>query len=398
MRVILAALNAKYIHTNLAVRSLRQCAKEAGFDVSIAEYTVNHSFDALLAALYREQPEIVAFSCYLWNVALVRRLCVELKKLLPAVRLWVGGPEVSFRGPSFLRENPAVELVMAGEGEVTFVRMLRQLHNGGSLSGVPGLWLRQERDTVFTGDAVLPALDALPFPYEDLDALTGRILYFETSRGCPFSCSYCLSSRGGVRLMSAEKACQSLDLFLENRVRQVKFVDRTFNCNRAHCDAILTHLLAHDNGVTNFHFEISADLLAETTLSLIRQARPGQFQFEIGVQSVNPKTIRAVRRGCDNQALFRKVERLRECGNCHLHLDLIAGLPYEDYASFGASFDRVYRAEPDMLQLGFLKVLSGSKMEEDCRTYQILFQSDPPYEVLRTPWLSYGGLLRLKGV
>ena len=398
MKILLTALNAKYIHTNLAVRYLKQMAKQAGFDVKIAEYTVNDLFDRILCNLYQEKPEILAFSCYLWNLPLVCRLCAELKKVLPATRIWVGGPEVSCRGRAFLEQNPAVELVMEGEGEIVFPHLLEAVKNRQPLNGVAGIWLWGPAGPQYSGDAAPVSMDELPFAYDDLDTLENRILYFESSRGCPFSCSYCLSSKGGARWMDPARACQYLAFFLKKRVRQVKFVDRTFNAKAAHCNTILDYLLKNDNGITNFHFEISADLLTDETIALIRQARPGLFQFEIGVQSANPETLRAIHRNSSLERLFKRTAQLKECGNCHLHLDLIAGLPFEGYDSFAHSYDSVFHAEPDMLQLGFLKVLGGSAMERDSLAYGILHQDQPPYEVLQTPWLTFEELIRLKGI
>lgn len=404
MKTVLAALNAQYIHTCPAARSLRESARQAGFAVTLCERTVNEPFDALLASLALEQPDFIGFSCYLWNISLVRELCVELRRLLPRAFLCLGGPEVSFCAKEVLRQRPEADAVLSGEGEESFPALLRALDAGAPLGGVPGLWFREGGEIQAAVPAAPVPMESLPFPYPELlsgDAasLGGKILYFETSRGCPFSCSYCLSSReGGVRLMPTALACERLGVFLRARVPQVKFVDRTFNANRAHCDAILAYLLEHDNGVTNFHFEIEAELLADSTLALIRQARPGLFQFEAGVQSTNAETLRAVRRSGDVSRVLSRCAALREAGNCHLHMDLIAGLPYEDYASLGRSFDDVFRAGPDMLQLGFLKVLHGTQMEEQARKLGIMCRTRAPYEVLFTPWISYEELCRLKKI
>ena len=404
MKTVLAALGAQYIHTCLAARSLRESARQAGFAVTLCERTINEPFDALLASLALEQPDFIGFSCYLWNISLVRELCAELRKLLPQAFLCLGGPEVSFCAEEVLRTLPEADAVLAGEGEKSFPALLRALEAGEPLAAVPGLWFREGGELRAAAPAAPVPMESLPFPYPELLAgdaasLGGKILYFETSRGCPFSCSYCLSSReGGVRLMPAALACERLGVFLSARVPQVKFVDRTFNANRTHCDAILAYLLEHDNGVTNFHFEIEAELLAGSTLALIRQARPGLFQFEAGVQSANGKTLRAVRRSENVSRVLERCTALREAGNCHLHMDLIAGLPYEDYASLGRSFDAVFRAGPDMLQLGFLKVLHGTQMEEDARRLGIVRQTRAPYEVLFTPWISYEELCRLKKI
>ncbi len=405
MKAVLAAVNAKYIHTNLAVRCLAACAHRQGLPVEVAEYTVNQPFDQLLAGLYGRAPDVLGFSCYLWNIQLVKALCAELKKLLPGVFLFLGGPEVSYTGPALLRELPQVGAVLQGEGEESFPALLRALAGELPMDQVPGLVFRQGEEI----RAALPAapfdLAQMPFPYPELETAEGaeglahKILYFETSRGCPFRCTYCLSAgSGGVRLMPPALACRYLDVFLKRRVPQVKLVDRTFNCSPVHADAILSHLIAHDNGVTNFHFEIEAELLADSTLALIRSAREGLFQFEAGVQSANPQTLRAIRRGGNVERLLQRAALLREPGNAHLHMDLIAGLPLEGYESFARSFDTVYRANPHMLQLGFLKVLHGSVLEEEAERWGIVYQSRAPYEVLYTPWLSYEELQRLKRI
>lgn len=399
MNVLLTAINAKYIHTNLAVRSLKQYAAAQGFPCEFAEYSINQPFDAVLGDLYRRGPEVAAFSCYLWNIEFVLALCRELKKVLPRVRIWLGGPEVSYDCGAVLTGNPDVDLIMRGEGEEIFTALLRAVSAGEPPDAVNGIVFRCGDETVRTPDASAFDLSRLPFAYDDLDSLSNRIVYFESSRGCPFRCGYCLSSlSGGVRFLPVETACTYLDRFLEQKVRQVKFVDRTFNCDRKHADAILSHLIARDNGYTNFHFEISADILAGSTIELIGAAREGLFQFEAGVQSTNPRTLSAVGRRCENQKLFEKLRLLRGKSGAHLHLDLIAGLPFEDYASFARSYDEVFAVKPDMLQLGFLKVLKGSRMRRDAAACDIVYQSRAPYEVLSTGWMSYGELLELKRI
>lgn len=397
MKSLLIAVNAKYIHTNPAVRSLQKCAQQRGFSCEIAEFTINQRPGDLLAGIYRLRPDVAAFSCYIWNIEHILPLCRELKKVLPNLKIWLGGPEVSYHAEELLQE-PALDGILRGEGEETFPHLLQSLRDHRPLSDIEGIAFRDGDRIVDNGMSPPFDLAGMPFCYDDLDALENRILYFETSRGCPFSCSYCLSSEKGVRLMPTDLALEYLDRFLFKKVRQVKFVDRTFNCNPKHADAILSHLLDHDNGVTNFHFEISADILQDSTLELIRQAREGQFQFEVGVQSTNPETVRAIRRSCDNGRLFEKVRLLQKKRNAHVHLDLIAGLPFEDYRSFGRSYDKVFSLGPDMLQLGFLKVLKGSPMEADSKTYHILCQGRAPYEVLSTPWLSFDDILRLKHI
>ena len=459
-KFLLVAVNAKYIHSNPAVYSLRACAgKGLRRHVELAEYTINQPMGEILADIYARRPDAMGFSCYIWNWRLVRELLGELPKLLPDAAVWLGGPEVSYDADVILREYPQVAGIMVGEGEATFRELLDYYVKGAraarsegeepvaeagsvgegeepvaeagrvdmesrdeaaegsavaecpcaaeegkgrrkagpalGLADIPGLCL----PTGYTPCRPLTDLSAIPFLYDDLAPFENRILYYETSRGCPFRCSYCLSSIDkAVRIRDMGLVEEELQFFLDHQVRQVKFIDRTFNCSHAHAMAVWTYLLEHDNGVTNFHFEISADILREEEIELLSRFRPGLAQMEIGVQTVNPRTLEAIRRTMDIERLESAVAAIRRGGNVHLHLDLIAGLPYEGYESFGKSFDWVYRLRPQQLQLGFLKVLKGSEMWERAQEYGIRYLEQPPYEVLCTDWLSYGEVLRLKGV
>lgn len=446
-KFLLVAINAKYIHSNPAVYSLRACAGEKlRRHVELAEYTINQPMAEILADIYARRPDAMGFSCYIWNWRLVRELLGELPKLLPDAAVWLGGPEVSYDADVILREYPQVAGIMVGEGEATFRELLDYYVKGARAAGregeelvagsgsvdvesrdeaadesavaecpcaaeegkgrrkagpavgladIPGLCL----PTGYTPCRPLTDLSAIPFLYDDLAPFENRILYYETSRGCPFRCSYCLSSIDkAVRIRDMGLVEEELQFFLDHRVRQVKFIDRTFNCSHAHAMAVWTYLLEHDNSVTNFHFEISADILREEEIELLSRFRPGLAQMEIGVQTVNPRTLEAIRRTMDIKRLESAVAAIRRGGNVHLHLDLIAGLPYEGYESFGKSFDWVYRLRPHQLQLGFLKVLKGSEMWERAQEYGIRYLEQPPYEVLCTDWLSYEEVLRLKGV
>ena len=415
MKYLLAAINAKYIHSNLGVYSLKRYAEEklaaaGGIRIELGEYTINHQMERILQDIYKRSPDVVGFSCYIWNILYVKELVRNLKKVMPGVRIWLGGPEVSYDAEKVLSELPEAELVMLGEGEETFRQLVelaertgadeRELQWKKSLASIRGITYRTEEGNLCTtGPAPLMNLDELPFSYENLEGLEHRIIYYESSRGCPFSCSYCLSSIDKkVRFRSLELVKKELGFFLERKVPQVKFVDRTFNCKKSHSMEIWRYLLEHDNGVTNFHFEVSADLLDEEELALIGQMRPGLIQLEIGVQTTYPETIAEIRRRMDLEKLAANVAAVNERKNVHQHLDLIAGLPFETLKRFQQSFDDVYRMEPEQLQLGFLKVLKGSYMAEMAKTYGIEYQSQPPYEVLSTRWLSYGDLILLKGV
>ena len=404
MKILLAACNAKYIHSNLAVYNLKSCSGEYSSRVVVKEYTINQIRDDILKDIYLEQPDVVCFSCYIWNISFVRELVPDLKKILPQVEFWAGGPEVSYDAVEFLKKNRVFFGVMVGEGEETFHELAGYYieRKPETLSGIRGVAFRDEnkgRDVVHTGWRELMDLSKVPFAYSNLTEFKNRIIYYESSRGCPFSCSYCLSSIDKkLRFRDIELVKKELQFFIDNKVPQVKFVDRTFNCKHDHAMEIWRYITENDNGITNFHFEISADLLRAEELALMKTMRPGLIQLEIGVQSTNPQTIKAIRRTMDFEKLKGIVEQIHSFGNIHQHLDLIAGLPYEGYDSFHKSFCDVYALRPEQFQLGFLKVLKGSYMMEMTGEYQILYKDREPYEVLSTAWLTYGEILRLKMV
>ena len=404
MKILLAACNAKYIHSNLAVYNLKSCSGEYSSRVVIKEYTINQIRDDILKDIYLEQPDVICFSCYIWNISFVRELVPDLKKILPQVEFWAGGPEVSYDAVEFLKKNPAFFGVMVGEGEETFHELAGYYieRKPENLKEIRGVAFRDEtkvQDIVHTGWRELMDLSKVPFAYSNLTEFKNRIIYYESSRGCPFSCSYCLSSIDKkLRFRDIDLVKRELQFFIDNKVPQVKFVDRTFNCKHDHAMEIWRYITEHDNGITNFHFEISADLLRAEELVLMKTMRPGLIQLEIGVQSTNPQTIKAIRRTMDFEKLKEIVEQIHSFGNIHQHLDLIAGLPYEGYDSFHKSFCDVYALRPEQFQLGFLKVLKGSHMMEMTGEYQILYKDREPYEVLSTAWLTYGEILRLKMV
>ncbi len=401
MRVLLIAVNAKYIHSNPAVYSLRAYAQAAlgnqpEVGIEIAEYTINQNTENILADIYRHRPDIAAFSCYIWNWNTIQELLPELPKLLPDTKLWLGGPEVSFHAEKILAQYTQLTGIMVGEGEETFTQLVRFYHAPkGQLQDIPGLVLPQGR----TQPRELTDMSKLPFLYEDLGKFQNRIIYYESQRGCPFRCAYCLSAIDkSVRLRDIETVKKELQYFLDHKVSQVKFIDRTFNCNAAHALTIWRYLLENDNGVTNFHFEIAADLMTEDELEVLKQMRPGLIQLEIGVQSTNEQTLYAINRYMSLEHLRQVVDKIHSFHNIHQHLDLIAGLPYEDYDSFVTSFNDVYSMRPQQLQLGFLKVLKGSPIEEKAEEYGIVYNSRPPYEVLYSRWIPYDDVLRLKGI
>ena len=446
MKFLLAAINAKYIHSNPGVYSLRAFArtKIPGADIEIGEYTINHQMDLILQDIYRRKPDFIGFSCYIWNISYIMEIVRDVKKVLPEAEIWLGGPEVSYDAKKVLTREPDVRGIMRGEGELTFTELVRAYlqrektsvpdgYTGESfrgqakeetsgcaentrmpenaegenahsdrldLSQIPGITYRAANGEIEEhGPQRLLSLEEIPFYYDDMAGFENRIVYYESSRGCPFSCSYCLSSIDKtVRFRSLDLVLPELQFFLDHKVPQVKFVDRTFNCKREHTLGIWRYLVEHDNGITNFHFEVSADIFDEEELELIGKMRPGLIQLEIGVQSTNPDTIREIHRHMDLVKLKRAVDRVYDYRNTHQHLDLIAGLPYENYESFMRSFDDVYRMRPDQLQMGFLKVLKGSYMEEQVAAYDLKYRGIPPYEVLSTKWLPYSDVIRLKGV
>ena len=391
MNILLTAINAKYIHSNPAVYSLRAYACRYGDsryeeEIRIAEYTINQPADEILMDIYERRPDILCISCYLWNISYVEQLIREIPKVLPETKVWLGGPEVSYNAREMLDRYPGLAGVMCGEGEQTFLDMLETYAVGN------------EPEEILTAREALD-LSSIPFIYEHIEDFDNRIVYYESSRGCPFSCSYCLSSIDKcLRFRDPDLVRRELQFFIDHEVPQVKFVDRTFNCRHDHAMAVWSYIKEHDLGITNFHFEVAADLLNEEEITLIRSMRPGLIQLEIGVQSTNPDTVREIRRRMDLAKVEENVAAVREMRNVHQHLDLIAGLPYEDYDSFARSFDRVYAMKPDQLQLGFLKVLKGSLMHEKTEEYGLVYQDRPPYEVLSTKWLSYSDVIRLKKI
>ena len=400
MKILLAACNAKYIHSNPAVYDLRAYASRLKESILLGEYTINQTKDEVLKDIYRSGAEVICFSCYIWNISYIKDLIPDLKKILPGAAFWVGGPEVSFDAEKLLKELPQLTGVMVGEGEETFLELASYYVEGnGTLENIRGIAYRDGEEIRHNGWREIMDLSQVPFAYENAEDFTNRIIYYESSRGCPFSCSYCLSSIDKkLRFRDLSLVKKELQFFLDQKVPQVKFVDRTFNCRHDHAMAVWQYIQDHDNGITNFHFEISADLIREEELELMSHMRPGLIQLEIGVQSTNPETIRAIHRTMDLEKLKKSVARVKGYGNIHQHLDLIAGLPYEDYESFRNSFNDVYRMEPDQLQLGFLKVLKGSFMYQEAENYQILYKEKEPYEVLCTRWLSYADILQLKMV
>lgn len=405
MQFLLTAINAKYIHSNPAVYSLKAFAgKKLEPFITLAEYTINNRVEEILGDIYRKHPDVIGFSCYIWNFRLIQELLPELAKVLPETDIWLGGPEVSFEAEKVLSKFPMIKGIMVGEGEETFRDVISYYVGNGReeigskyhrLEDIPGLALRDNTVKVRTS----MDMNEIPFPYENLQGFENRIVYYETSRGCPFRCSYCLSSIDkSVRLRNLDLVKSELQFFLDKKVPQVKLIDRTFNCNHSHAMEIWRYIKEHDNGVTNFHFEVAADIMREEELTLLSDMRPGLVQLEIGVQTTNRNTLKEINRSTDIAQIAGVVEKIKDHRNIHIHLDLIAGLPFEGYESFQKSFNDVYAMKPAQLQLGFLKVLKGTKIREKAEQYGIVYQENPPYEVLFTKWISYEEILILKQV
>lgn len=399
MKILLTAINAKFIHSSLAVRSLKAYCPELANNISSIEYTINNSEDYILTDIFKENPDVICFSCYIWNINMVVSLSKNLKKIMPNAKIICGGPEVSYESEDFLLNNPDIDTVIRGEGEKTFNQLCHALVENISCTTINGLTFRSSDGIVSTPPQLPLSMDELPFVYSDFSDLQHRIIYYETQRGCPYNCQFCLSSvEKGVRFLSLEKVYTHLDFFLKNKVKQVKFVDRTFNCNKAHATAIWQYLIDNDNGVTNFHMEIEAHIMEDDTIDLLSHAREGLFQFEIGIQSTNINTLTAVKRNPDFDFLKERIKKIKALKNIHIHLDLIAGLPHESYSSFRKSFNDVYALSADQLQLGFLKVLKGSGLRSDSQKYGIVSRHQSPYEVLFTKDISFEEMLRLKAI
>lgn len=412
MKILLTAVNAKYIHSNLAIYSLRAYAKQYQEQVELAEFTINNYVDDILVGIYERKPDVVAFSCYIWNINMIFEVAKELRKVLPQTKIWLGGPEVTYEAHKILEEHEFLDGIMVGEGEKTFLNLCQYyVDHNMNLENIRGISYRSSAKIGISNgfakeDLIVEAIpqepmnmNDIPFVYEDMEKFKNKIIYYETSRGCPYSCSYCLSSIDKkVRLRDIELVKKELKFFIDHEIPQVKFVDRTFNCNRRHTMEILKFIKEYDKGITNFHFEVSADILNDEEIEMFNSLRPGLVQLEIGVQSTNELTVSEIKRKMDFQKLSGIVKRIYAPRNIHQHLDLIVGLPYEDLESFKKSFNDVYALHPDQFQVGFLKVLSGSYMVEQSATHGIVYKSIAPYEVLYTKYISYDEVILLKRV
>lgn len=397
--IVLTTLNARYTHTNLALRYLQAAARAAGFDAVIKEFSINDDPGLILRQLYEMKPGLLGFSCYIWNIDKILPIMESLKQLQPELRIIAGGPEVSYDAVELLKKCPFIDAVIKGEGEYAFVDYIKQYFNNGRYDGIRGLVWRKGQEVIDNGGmGLVPNLDELPNPYTDLDGLDGRMAYFETSRGCPFNCAYCLSSTTrGVRYVSMERVKQGLASLATAQPAVIKFVDRTFNVRNDRAREIMEYAI-NLPGNSTYHFEIVGEGLDEEFLEFLSRVPEGKVQLEIGVQSTCPSALEAVNRRQDLKKLDRVLQALKKMDNIHVHLDIIAGLPCEDYSTFRHTFNRVYKWEPDYLQLGFLKLLKGSPLREKANEYGYVYQNNPPYEVLSNRWLSFADISRLKRI
>ncbi|NLW92413.1 MAG: B12-binding domain-containing radical SAM protein [Syntrophomonadaceae bacterium] len=400
MKVVLCTLNAKYIHSSIALRYLKSYCEDSSWKIDTIEFTINQPLEDIRTRLFIAQPDVLSFSCYIWNIEIIAELCSDLKALLPECIIVLGGPEVSFDAAELLERDKNVDIVIRGEGEVTLKELLEHLKQKLSLADVDGISYRAGSDIINNHDRRLMAdLNAIPQVYDmDLAEFDDRLLYYESSRGCPFNCTYCLSSTfAGVRTFSMERVKDDLRLIMKKGVRTVKFVDRTFNCNEKRARAIMEFILEH-NESTKFHFEICADLISDEFMEFLLKIPAGIFSFEIGIQSTYLPALEAVDRSCDIHRFTSNVRQLAEKGNIHLHLDLIAGLPEERYTEFRQSFNQVYNLYPDVIQLGFLKMLKGSPLRRDAAKHGYIYQEHAPYQVLNSNYMSYPEFIKLSNI
>ncbi len=400
MKILLTTLNSKYVHSNLALKYLYASAEDYKRSIDIMEFTINNEDDYVFTELLRKQYDVICFSCYIWNVEKTLYLSENLKKAQPDLKILLGGPEVSFEIVPFMSRYKFIDFLISGEGETAFSEWASELLSGTfAFHKIKGLTYRQDGKIFVNPPAPLLNFESVPFPYRSLVSEDDKIMYYESSRGCPFRCSYCLSSvEKKVRTLSMERVKSDLSYFIYKKVKQVKFIDRTFNWDVKRSNEIIKYLMDTDNGITNFHFELCGDLINEDMIDLVKCARNGLFQFEIGVQSTNEKALAACQRSCNFEKLVNNVLYLQSFGNIHLHLDLIAGLPYEDYDSFRNSFNDVYSMDCGHLQLGFLKLLKGSPIREQADEHDYIYREKAPYEVISNRYISAQGFVRLKKI
>ena len=395
MKIVFAALNAKYIHINLAVRSISKYCKK--FSPEICEYTVNDNVDNIISSLHMKKADVIAFSCYIWNIEKVLYIAQSLKKVNSDLKIVLGGHEVSHDAKALIKDNPFIDFIIRGEGEKPMHAFLAALNEGTGFQSVPSLTYRNEDSISETENSLSGDINEYPFAYDEtIRDFKGKIIYYESSRGCPFNCSYCLSGDNRrVNFLDLDRVKKELSFFIENRVPLVKFVDRTFNADKERAKEIWRYIIENSRD-TCFHFELAGNLIDDETVEILKTAPKGIIQFEIGVQSTNKETINAIGRSIEFDKVRENVKKLLASDNIHIHLDLIAGLPYEDFNSFKKSFDDVVAIRPHVLQLGFLKLLKGSKIRTEAEKYGYKYKEKSPYEVMENNFISFDEIIRLK--
>ena len=403
MKILLTTMNARYTHSSLALAYLRESCRDQRWNLQWREFTINDRYGSILAEIYHIRPTVLCFSSYIWNIRQILDICRDYRQLDPGCILVLGGPEVSFASEKLLKNNPAIDVIISGEGEQTLRELLEYIYVGGDYSELAGTVLRSGGDIISNESRpLIDDLSLVPSPYRgDMAFYKDKMVYYETSRGCPFNCSYCISSTfKGVRYFPLDRVKRDLSCLIEQGVTKVKFVDRTFNSNEKRSLELMQFILDEmgEKRTTTFHLEVCADLFTEAGLRFLAQVPPGVFDFEVGVQSTCPQALKAVNRTCNWERLSENISRIKSFNNIHLHLDLIAGLPYEDYHRFGQSFNQVYHLQPDVIQLGFLKLLKGSRIYQEKDQYAYRFQTQPPYQILSNLYMSYDDLCRLEDI
>lgn len=401
MKVILVGVNSKFIHSNLAVRYLKAYTREINYNCEFMEFSINDKEERVVEEVLKVKPDIIGFSCYIWNIEFIRKTASLIRLINPKIKIFYGGPETSYDPLLFLNENVG-DFLIEGEGEETFKEFIEAIikndYNEEVFANIKGLYIKGNLGIIYGGERPLMDINKIVFPYDEKDNLTHKIVYYEASRGCPFNCKYCLSSTThGVRFLEINRVLKELQFFIDKGVKLVKFVDRTFNCNKVFANAIWSYLIEH-GGNTCFHFEVSADLFSKESMDILKKAPKGMFQFEVGVQTTNDVILKNINRTIKFATIKEKVIELNELNNIKQHLDLIAGLPGEDFNSFRKSFNEVYEISPEELQLGFLKLLRGSQMRKESEKWGMIYSPYPPYEILKTKDISYEELLILKKI
>lgn len=401
MKALLVTLDSKYIHANLAVRYLKNFCSDDGYDLEIKEFTINQQLDYILGEILDANAQIICFSCYIWNIEYVKEIAYVLKSSTLGIKILFGGPEVSFETEKLMKEESYVDYIIFGEGELTFREFIKEINSlKPEMGNIKGLAYRKNNVVIVNEDReLIDNLDTIKYPYDEDESFDDKIIYYESSRGCPFSCSFCMSSIDKkTRNFSIQRVKKDLKTILETKARQIKFIDRTFNVDYKRSMEIMNYIVEHNINHMTIHFEITADIMNDEFLNFLRNMPVNMFQFEIGVQSLNRDTLCEINRHMSIEKLNNVIERIRESNNIHIHLDLIAGLPFENYESFKKSFDGIYRLNTEKIQLGFLKVLKGTKIYFDKDKHKIKYRGKAPYEVICTKYISLEEVLKLKKV